>query len=130
MLREDNNFVWDFFLLKFFYSEKATKFCEISTVDLSITTYIGQIYSGDFAKNLWPPQNIWTLSGNVAILWFLSLIVLFEKGFAFHWHSWIFHEFFGSCEFWELKHVGLVCVRGTDLISNWNYDFNSKSDPF
>ena len=27
-----------FQLLKFIYSEKATKFCEISTVDLTITT--------------------------------------------------------------------------------------------
>ena len=27
-----------FFLLKFVYSEKATKFCEISTVDLTGTT--------------------------------------------------------------------------------------------
>ena len=25
-------------LLKFIYSEKATKFCEISTVDLTVTT--------------------------------------------------------------------------------------------
>ena len=31
-----------FFLVKFIYSEKATKFCEISTVDLT-GTYIGQI---------------------------------------------------------------------------------------
>ena len=30
------------FLVKFIYSEKATKFCEISTVDL--------YYGGDFAK--------------------------------------------------------------------------------
>ena len=29
--------------LKFIYSEKATKFCKISTVDLTVTTYIGQI---------------------------------------------------------------------------------------
>ena len=26
-------------LIKFVYSEKATKFCEISTVDLTVTTY-------------------------------------------------------------------------------------------
>ena len=32
------------------YSEKATKFCEISPVDLTLTTYIGQIYGGDFGK--------------------------------------------------------------------------------
>ena len=29
-----------FFLVKFIYSEKATKFCEISTVDLTGTTLI------------------------------------------------------------------------------------------
>ena len=27
--------------------------------------YMGQIYGGDFAKNLWPSQNIWTLSFNI-----------------------------------------------------------------
>ena len=36
--------------LKFMYSEKAIKFCEISTIDLTITTYIGQIYGGDSKK--------------------------------------------------------------------------------
>ena len=36
--------------LKFMYFEKTTQFCEISTVDLTGTKYIGQIYSGDFAK--------------------------------------------------------------------------------
>ena len=36
--------------VKFIYPEKATKFCEISKVDLSFTTYVGQIYGGDFAK--------------------------------------------------------------------------------
>ena len=28
-----------FFEVKFIYSEKATKFCEISTVDLTVTTW-------------------------------------------------------------------------------------------
>ena len=27
------------FLVKFIYTEKATKFCEISTVDLTVTTW-------------------------------------------------------------------------------------------
>ena len=40
-------------VLKFIYSEKATKFCKISTVDLTGTTYIGHNYDRDF-------QNIWT----------------------------------------------------------------------
>ena len=34
---------------KFIYSEKASKFCKISTVDLTGTT-LGQIYGGDFTK--------------------------------------------------------------------------------
>ena len=36
-------------VIKFIYSEKATKFWEIFTVDLTVTT-LGQIYGGDFAK--------------------------------------------------------------------------------
>ena len=36
--------------LKFIYSEKATKFCEISTVDLSYVCSNDQIYGGNFAK--------------------------------------------------------------------------------
>ena len=43
--------------LKFIYSEKATKFCEISTVNLT-----GAIYRTNlrwrFHKNLWPSQNL------------------------------------------------------------------------
>ena len=38
------------YIVKFIYPEKATKFCEISTVDVTVTTYIGQIYGGDFTK--------------------------------------------------------------------------------
>ena len=37
LCEENPNFVQD--VLKFIYSEKATKFCEISTVDLTVTTY-------------------------------------------------------------------------------------------
>ena len=37
-------------MIKFIYSEKATNFCEISTVDLSYVACNGQIYRGDFAK--------------------------------------------------------------------------------
>ena len=37
-------------LVKFIYSKKATKFCKISTLDLTVTTYLGQIYGEDFAK--------------------------------------------------------------------------------
>ena len=45
--------------LKFIYSEKATKFCEISTLLLS---YVVPVKSKvRFRKILWPSQNIWTL---------------------------------------------------------------------
>ena len=37
-------------ILKFIYSEKATKFCEISTNYLTGSMYAGQIIGGDFAK--------------------------------------------------------------------------------
>ena len=36
--------------IKFIYSEKSTKCCEISTVDLTVTIYTGQINGGDFTK--------------------------------------------------------------------------------
>ena len=36
--------------LKFIYSEKATKFCEISTNYIFDWQYIGQIIGGDFAN--------------------------------------------------------------------------------
>ena len=38
-----------FSMVKFTYSEKATKFCEISTVDLSYVHSASQIYNGNFA---------------------------------------------------------------------------------
>ena len=38
MSGESVNYIEKKLTLKFIYSEKATKFCEISTVDLTITT--------------------------------------------------------------------------------------------
>ena len=49
-------------LLKFKYSEKATKFCETSTLDLSYLCSNGQIYNGDFAK--FCGLYIWTLTSD------------------------------------------------------------------
>ena len=46
----NGNFAFGACVVKFIYSEKATIFCEISNVDLTGTTYIGQIYGGDFTK--------------------------------------------------------------------------------
>ena len=51
MLAEISIFLERLLDMKFIYSEKATKFCEISTIDLTATKYMGQIYGGDFAKN-------------------------------------------------------------------------------
>ena len=44
--------------VKFIYSEKATKFCEISTVYLTGTTFNRTILRWRFRKILWPSQNI------------------------------------------------------------------------
>ena len=44
-----HHFKKNVYYLKFIYSEKATNFCKITTVDLTVTT-LGQIYGGDFAK--------------------------------------------------------------------------------
>ena len=76
---------FDVYSVKFIYSEKATKFWEISTLDF-YHYYLGQIYwcyyqqvynylcnftnqkiyseqqqQWKFHKTLWPSQNIWTL---------------------------------------------------------------------
>ena len=51
-----------YIVLKFIYSEKATNFCEISTLDL------------------WPSQNIWTLSADYSLVSFNFLVeILSEK---------------------------------------------------
>ena len=44
-------------MIKFMYSEKATKFCEIFTLHLTGTAKV----RWRFCKFLWPSQNIWTL---------------------------------------------------------------------
>ena len=44
--------------VKIIYSEKATKFYEISTVDLTVNTQDKSTLGEDFEKNLWPSQNI------------------------------------------------------------------------
>ena len=45
---EENNNLGE--LLKFIYTEKATKFCKIFTLLLTGTTYLGQKLGGDFAQ--------------------------------------------------------------------------------
>ena len=47
------------FFLKFIYSDKVTKFCEISTVDLSHVVPVKST-----VEILWPSQNIWTLGND------------------------------------------------------------------
>ena len=37
-------------MVKFIYSEKATKFCKISTVDLSYVVPVKSNYVGEFSK--------------------------------------------------------------------------------
>ena len=48
--------------LKFIYSEKATKFCEI--FNLLLTTDIESKVRWKFRKILWPSKNTWTLTSN------------------------------------------------------------------
>jgi hypothetical protein len=71
--------------LKFIYSEKAKKFCEISMVDLSFLLCSNcQIYGGDFANfcHLWPSQNTYRVSHRFVLnfaglqLWFQFLTFL------------------------------------------------------
>ena len=45
--------------VKFVYSEKATKFCEIFTLFLTVFTVVKSKVK--IHKILWPSQNIWTL---------------------------------------------------------------------
>ena len=45
--------------LKFIYSEKATKFCEMSTVNLSYVVPVKSMM--EILQTLWPPQNIYEL---------------------------------------------------------------------
>ena len=63
--------IWLLLHSKFIYSEKATKFCEISTLLLTV------LYSKVrwiFRKILWPNQNIWTLSSSYKYFyWWLTL---------------------------------------------------------
>ena len=46
--------------IKFIYSEKATKFCEIFTLLLTSTNFVLTKVRWRFRKILWPSQNIWT----------------------------------------------------------------------
>ena len=52
-------------LLKFIYSEKTTKFCEIFTLLLTGTIHRTKV-KWIFRKTLWPSQNIWTLNEYLA----------------------------------------------------------------
>ena len=45
------NYVFDFKFIKFIYSEKATKFCKISIVNLTVTTQDkSKVESGAFSE--------------------------------------------------------------------------------
>ena len=63
-------------MLNFIYSEKATKFCEISTLLLTGTTKTK--VRGRFRKILWPSQNIWSLTKRLQ-MFFINWNKNFEK---------------------------------------------------
>ena len=58
----DTPLSFQFVLLKFVYSEKATKILQNLHLFLSVCT-VDKKKGGDFAKFLWPSQNIRTLIG-------------------------------------------------------------------
>ena len=70
-----------FRLIKFIYSEKVTKFCQISTWLLTGTTYRTKV-RWRYRKILWLSQNIWTLI--VIITWqvFITTAILEIKSAA------------------------------------------------
>ena len=58
-----NSLGWNF--LKFIYSEKATKFCEIFSEYMNFKKFQPSEFhqrTWRFRKILWPSQNIWTLA--------------------------------------------------------------------
>ena len=110
-------------MLKFINSEKATKFCEIFLLLLTIwLQYIQSKVRGTFRKILWPSQNIWTLSENVNnIFWLFTTHSLFTNSstrtymrlffFQFNawwlWKSWIMTR---TCKLWSTWHFSRVVV--------------------
>ena len=87
------------FELKFIYSDKTTKFCEISTVDLS---YVCQSnLQWRFHKILWPSQNIWTLPFQIPVQLLLDsratsqLTILFWMSLTPFWFNLIPYKNFG-----------------------------------
>ena len=66
-------------VLKFIYFEKATIFCEISTVDLHYEVTVTSMWR--FRNILWPSQNIWTLPGmlEAGCRWHTPLLFLSDS---------------------------------------------------
>ena len=68
--------------IKFIYSEKATKVCEICTVDLSYVVTVKSTV--EICKILWPSQNIWTLKIQKQTLpIFLHIFIFSIRGLFF-----------------------------------------------
>ena len=93
------------YMLKFIYSEKATKFCEIFTLLLS---YVAPVKSKmKIAKILWPSQNIWTLppfpssNGPAALVLVLPIHIMYlhfcSKKFCLS--TWCWLSFVSSLNF-------------------------------
>ena len=128
-------------LLKFVYSEKATKFCKISTLLLSTPgTYIQTKVMWRFLKILWPSQNIWTLNSSCVLgrpqkltVKILSIFVAFLENMNFMairfseipiiW-KFFFRENCSSCiykydfkkpftplSFWKIKSWHVFCKK-------------------
>ena len=66
-------------ILKFGYSEKATKFEKIFHINFDVTEYC-QILSGRFFHILWPSQNIRTLKDKSTINFLVGHMILMISG--------------------------------------------------
>ena len=111
--------------LKFIYSEKATKFCEIFTLFL---TYVERVkVRWRFCKILWPFQNIWTLK--VSQMMFHSCLKKFwisgpsneVNKFNNNWSSSFHKEFFKfTCTVvFQFKQVRFTQEFGIAVSVNW-----------
>ena len=110
--------------VKFIYSEKATKFCEISTLDLS---YVVPVKSTvEIFKILWPFQNILTLTqsgSNLAVkgievtifweghinlknsLFVLKFLSNFKNRFSIFFRNFVASSQYLNFCFWNEMHI-------------------------
>ena len=108
-----------FQILKFKYSEKATKCCEISTVDLS---YIVPVKSTvEISQNIWTlicePQSIWR---KLLVLSWLYKIIRFTVWFPFPllFVCWMFKKFKLFSDKPKVTYFACICNENKGILLN------------